>query len=140
MDKFKLYNRILGWVVFLIAAATYLLTVEPTVSLWDCGEFISTAFKLQVGHPPGAPLFMIVARFFSLFAGAQVDKVAMMVNAFSAIASAFTIMFLYWTITHLAIRLVGYRHLFTKSTASADPEELSLQDKLIILAVELWVL
>ena len=96
----------IGWIIFMISAVVYLLTIEPTVSLWDCGEFISSAFKLQVGHPPGAPLFMIVARFFSLFAGNHVDKVAMMVNAFSALASAFTIMFLFWTITHLAVRLM----------------------------------
>ena len=69
MIKFKLANNILGWIIFLISAVVYLLTIEPTVSLWDCGEFISSAFKLQVGHPPGAPLFMIIARFFSLFAG-----------------------------------------------------------------------
>lgn len=133
MIKFRLANNILGWIVFLISAAVYLLTLEPTVSLWDCGEFISSAFKLQVGHPPGAPFFMIVARFFSLFAGDQVDKVAMMVNAFSAIASAFTIMFLFWTITHLAIRLMAYRYVNTKVAGITNPEELTARDKIIIL-------
>jgi hypothetical protein len=133
MSKFRLANNILGWVMFLISAVVYLLTIEPTASLWDCGEFISSAFKLEVGHPPGAPLFMIVARFFSLFAGGHVDKVAMMVNAFSATASAFTIMFLYWTITHLALRLIGYRYQFSKRTSASDPDELSLSDKIIIL-------
>ncbi|MBN2485395.1 MAG: DUF2723 domain-containing protein [Bacteroidales bacterium] len=111
MNNFKTYNRILGWLVFLIAAATYIVTAEPTVSLWDCGEFISSAYKLQVGHPPGAPFFMLVARFFTLFAGNDVTKVAFMVNVMSALASAFTIMFLYWTITHLALKITGNKKL-----------------------------
>lgn len=104
MEKFKTVNRITGWVVFLIAATVYLLTIEPTTSFWDCGEFIATAFKLEVGHPPGAPLFMILARVFSLFAG-DVSNVAMMVNAMSGLASAFTILFLYWSIVHLAKKM-----------------------------------
>jgi tetratricopeptide (TPR) repeat protein len=104
MEKFKTVNRITGWVVFLIAATVYLLTIEPTTSFWDCGEFIATAFKLEVGHPPGAPLFMIIARVFSLFAG-DVTNVAMMVNAMSGLASAFTILFLYWSIVHLAKKM-----------------------------------
>ena len=111
MNTFKLYNRILGWVVFLIAAATYILTAEPSVSLWDCGEFIASAYKLQVGHPPGAPLFMIIARVFTLFAGSNVENVAFMVNVMSALASAFTIMFLFWTITHLALKITGKEEL-----------------------------
>jgi len=86
---------------FLTATVVYLLTIEPTASFWDCGEFILSAFKMQVGHPPGAPLWMIVARFFTLFAGSDTSKVAMMVNIMSALASAFTIMFLFWTITHM---------------------------------------
>jgi hypothetical protein len=130
MVKFKRANNILGWIVFLISASVYLLTIEPTVSLWDCGEFIASAFKLQVGHPPGAPLFMIMARFFSLFAGSDVTKVAMMVNAFSALASAFTILFLYWTITHLALRLINYR---ISESNSSQPNELGLKDKIIVL-------
>ncbi len=109
MKNFRRINIILGWVVFAISALVYLLTMEPTVSLWDCGEFISSAFKLQVGHPPGAPLFMILARTFSLFAGSHHDKVALMVNASSALASALTVMFLYWTIVHLAMKLVQNR-------------------------------
>jgi len=104
MEKFKLVNRITGWIVFLIAATTYLLTIEPTTSFWDCGEFIATAFKLEVGHPPGAPLFMIIARVFTLFGGAP-QNAAMMVNAMSGLASAFTILFLFWSITHLAKKM-----------------------------------
>jgi tetratricopeptide (TPR) repeat protein len=106
MKTLRFYNTTLGWIIFLIAAAVYLLTLEPTSSLWDCGEFIASAFKLQVGHPPGAPLFMIAGRFFSLFSGGDVTKVALLVNAMSGLASAFTILFLFWTITHLAIKLL----------------------------------
>jgi len=106
MKTLRLYNRILGWLVFFIAATVYLLTLEPTTSLWDCGEFIASAYKLQVGHPPGAPFFMIVARFFSLFAGGDVTRVALMVNALSGLVSALTIMFLFWTITHLGMKVI----------------------------------
>ena len=106
MKKYRLINNITGWVVFAIASATYLLTIEPTASLWDCGEFIASAFKLEVGHPPGNPVFMVLARFFTLFAGNDVSRVAAMVNAMSALASAFTILFLFWTITHLARKIL----------------------------------
>ena len=85
----------------LVSFIVYFFTVEPTTSFWDCGEFILSAFKMQVGHPPGAPVFMILARFFTLFAGSDTSKVALMVNLMSALASAFTIMFLFWTITHM---------------------------------------
>ena len=101
MKSFKLINNISGWIVFAIAAVVYILTIEPTASFWDCGEFISTADKLEVGHPPGAPFFMLTARFFTLFASDQAH-VAMMVNTFSALCSALCILFLFWTITHLA--------------------------------------
>ena len=106
MKNYKLVNNISGWIVFLIAATTYLLTIEPTASLWDCGEFIASAFKLEVGHPPGNPVFMIMARFFTLFAGGNVTKVSAMVNSMSALASAFSILFLFWTITHLARKII----------------------------------
>jgi len=105
MKQYKLYNNVFGWVSFLIAAIVYLMTIEPTVSFWDCGEFITTAYKFEVGHPPGAPIFMIVARFFTMFAGPE--HAARMVNILSALASAFTIMFLFWTITHLARKIVA---------------------------------
>jgi MFS family permease len=106
MKNYRLINNISGWVVFLVAAVTYLLTIEPTTSLWDCGEFIASGFKLEVGHPPGNPVFMVLARFFTLFAGGDVTRVAAMVNAMSALASAFTILFLFWTITHLARKVI----------------------------------
>ncbi len=105
MKRFKLLNNIFGWVAFAIAALTYLLTIEPTASFWDCGEFISTAFKLDVGHPPGAPFFMLTAHFFTLFTS-DVTKVAALVNSMSALLSAFTILFLFWTITHIARKVI----------------------------------
>ena len=105
MKRFKLFNNIVGWLAFAIAAVTYLLTIEPTASFWDCGEFIASAFKLEVGHPPGAPFFMMVARLFTLFAS-DVTQVAAMVNSLSALSSAFTILFLFWTITHLARKIL----------------------------------
>ena len=102
---YKFYNMVLGWLIFLVAAVVYLMTIEPTASFWDCGEFITTAFTLQVGHPPGAPLFMIMGRFFTMFAGSTA-QVPVMVNIMSALASAFTIMFLFWTITHMARKVI----------------------------------
>lgn len=94
-------NNILGWTVFAIATVTYLLTIEPTASFWDCGEYISTAVKLQVGHPPGAPFFQLMGNFFAQFAFGDVMKQAAAVNALSALSSSFTILFLFWTITAL---------------------------------------
>jgi hypothetical protein len=106
MKKYRLINNISGWTVFLVAAITYLMTIEPTASLWDCGEFIASCFRLEVGHPPGNPVFMVMGRFFTLFAGGNVSKVASTVNAMSALASAFTILLLFWTITHLAKKIL----------------------------------
>src|SRR6185295_12028225 len=106
MKNYQKFNNIIGWIVFVIAAFTYLSTIEPTGSFWDCGEFIATANKFEVGHPPGAPLFMILARVFILFAGDNVQMIPVMVNILSALMSAFTILFLFWTITHLARKLV----------------------------------
>jgi len=102
--NYKKLNNIFGWVSFLVAAVTYTLTVEPTASFWDCGEFITSAFKLEVGHPPGAPFHMILGRVFSIFAPDS-SKAAFMVNSMSALASAGTVMLLYWSIVHLAKKL-----------------------------------
>jgi len=114
MTKFRLINNITGWVVFIIASFTYLMTIEPTASLWDCGEFIASGYKMEIGHPPGSPVFMVLARFFTLFAGSDVTKVSAMVNSMSALLSAFTILFLFWTITHLArIIIVRQEEMFT---------------------------
>ena len=101
---FKILDISLGWLVFLVAAVVYLMTLEPTVSFWDCGEFISSSNKMQVGHPPGAPFFMIIARIAALFAS-DVTQVAKMVNGVSAIASALTIMFLFWTVVYFAKKM-----------------------------------
>ncbi|KAA3652922.1 MAG: DUF2723 domain-containing protein [Bacteroidetes bacterium] len=103
MDNFRKLNLTFGWITWLIATVVYLLTIEPTTSFWDCGEFIATAYKLEVGHPPGAPFFMILARFFTLFAGPE--NAALMVNSLSALASSFTILFLFWTITAFAKKI-----------------------------------
>lgn len=103
--KYSLVNNIIGWVVFVIALVTYWLTLEPTASYWDCGEFIIQADKLEIGHPPGNPIFMLTARFFANFA-TDPSQVSVMVNAMSGLLSALTIMLLFWTITHLVRRLI----------------------------------
>jgi hypothetical protein len=103
--SYKKLNIVVGWLTFAIAAITYLMTIEPTTSFWDCGEFITTAFKLEVGHPPGAPFFMLMGRFFTVFGDASTAAVLM--NILSALASAFTILFLFWSITHLAKRIIS---------------------------------
>lgn len=104
--QFKKINIITGWFVFAIAAVTYILTTEAAGSLWDCGEFVSTAYKLQNPHPPGAPLFTLIGRFFVILFGDNPLTAGKAVNIMSALASAFTILFLFWTITHLAHKLV----------------------------------
>ncbi|MDR0969580.1 MAG: DUF2723 domain-containing protein [Lentimicrobiaceae bacterium] len=106
MMNFKKLNDLTGWIVFAIATLVYFLTLEPTASWWDCGEYIATAYKLQVGHPPGAPLFQMIGRFFSLFAFGDVMRVALMINVMSALSSSFTILFLFWTITLLARKIM----------------------------------
>ena len=108
-------NNLLGWLTFSIAFIVYYLTIEPTVSFWDCGEYISTAYKLEVGHPPGAPLFQLIGRFFSLFAS-DIKNVAFMINLMSAVCSAFTILFLFWTITALAKKIVSVSNEIEKLT------------------------
>jgi hypothetical protein len=108
MLSFKRTNNIFGWVVFLIAAIVYTLTVEPTASFWDPGEFIACAYKLQVPHPPGAPFFLLIGRMFSLLAG-DVTRVAFWVNMMSVLCSAFTILFMFWTISLLARRALAIR-------------------------------
>lgn len=105
MARYKLINNISGWIVFAVSAIVYLLTIEPTASFWDCGEFITQAYKLEVGHPPGAPIFMLVGNLFTQFAQ-DPSQVAKTVNIMSALLSAFTILFLFWTITHLTRKLI----------------------------------
>ena len=105
MKQYRLVDNIIGWVAFIIAAFVYCSTIEPTASFWDCPEFITTAYKQEIGHPPGAPFFMLMGNFFTHFAS-DTTQVAKMVNTMSALLSAVCIMFLFWTITHLARRLV----------------------------------
>ena len=105
MKKYNVVNNFVGWLVFAVAAFTYCSTIEPTASFWDCPEFITTGYKMEIGHPPGAPFFMLFANLFSHFAS-DPSQVAKMVNTMSALLSAGCILFLFWTITHLLRRLV----------------------------------
>jgi len=105
--NFNKLNIITGWIVFAIASVVYLLTIEPTASFWDCGEFIATAKNMEIGHPPGASFWMLISKFFSLFAGGNVMHIAKSINVMSALASGFTILFLFWSITHLARKIVA---------------------------------
>ncbi len=123
MKKYNIINNTLGWLVFLVATITYMLTIEPTASFWDCPEFISQGYKLEIGHPPGNPMFILAARFAANFAGGDVMAVSKCVNAMSAILSAATILLLFWTITHLVKKLVVKR----------DDEEISLAQYLVIM-------
>ena len=105
MKQYRTINNLVGWITFIIAATVYCLTIEPTASFWDCPEFITTGYKLEVGHPPGAPFFMLVANLFSQFAS-DASTVAKMVNYMSALMSGACILFLFWSITHLVRKLV----------------------------------
>ena len=119
MKQYKTVNNLTGWFTFLIAAIVYCMTVEPTASFWDCGEFITSAYKLEVGHPPGAPFFMLTANFFTLFTS-DTTLVAKMVNYMSALMSAACILFLFWSITHLVKKLVV--GVSSKATTDAGGE------------------
>ena len=112
--SFHKINNLFGWFAFAIAAIVYLMTIEPTASFWDCGEFISSGNRMEVGHPPGSPLFMIIIRFFTMFAP-NTTLIPVFANTMSALASAFTILFLFWTITHLTRKIVGNNESFTSS-------------------------
>ena len=118
--NYKKLNLTFGWLVFLVATIVYFITIEDTVSLWDCGEYITTAYKLEVGHPPGAPLFMMIRRLFSFFADPV--NVAVSINRLSALSSSLSILFMFWSITLLA-----------KKVAMCDKREMSNGDKIAIL-------
>ena len=120
--KFKTWNLITGWTAFLISFIVYFTTIAPSASFWDCGEFIASAYKLEVCHPPGAPLFLLIGRIFTLFAGNNPENVARMVNLLSALASAFTILFLFWTITGFASKM------------NSDRSDIKAVRKVVILA------
>ncbi len=124
MKKYRLIDNTLGWLVFLVAAITYLLTIEPTASFWDCPEFIAQAFKSEVGHPPGNPIFILVGRFAANFAGGDVTAVAKCVNSMSALLSAGTILFLFWTVTHLVKKLV---------VKDGEEDQMSLVQYLVVM-------
>jgi hypothetical protein len=119
--NFRKANLITGWSVFLFATIVYILTIEPTTSFWDCGEFITTAYKLEIGHPPGAPLFMLLGRLFAAFV--PTDMVATSINVLSALSSSFTILFLFWTITHFGLKM-----------AKKDSEEFTTGHLIAIMA------
>jgi hypothetical protein len=119
MKDFKRINSIFGWITFAIAAVVYLLTIEPTASFWDCGEYIATGYKLEVGHPPGNAVFELMSNFFTQFAGSDVTKISVMVNVMSALASAFTILLLFWSITHLARKIIAKDGKFTTGSTIA---------------------
>ncbi len=128
MRSFQRLNNLVGWVVFAIATAVFLLTLEPTASFWDCGEFIACSYKLLVPHPPGAPTFLILGRLLSLFSFGDVTKVAVLVNALSALSSSFTVLFLFWIITRLGRKLLLARGEFETET----PEPTGYQTLLIL--------
>jgi hypothetical protein len=128
MRSFQKLNNLVGWLVFAIAAVTYLLTLEPTASFWDCGEFIACSYKLLVPHPPGAPTFLILGRLMSLLSFGDVTKVAVLVNALSGLSSAFTVLFLFWIITRLGRKLL----LARKELDVETPEPTGGQTLLIL--------
>jgi len=105
-NNFRRVNLITGWIVGLIACTVFILTMEPTGSLWDCGEFITSCNRLEIPHPPGAPLFILMGRFFIILFGDNPHTAARAVNCMSALASGLSILFLFWTITHFARKLV----------------------------------
>src|SRR5476649_2528217 len=115
--QFRKINNITGWAVCLVACTVYILTSEAGGSFWDCGEFVSSCFKIQIPHPPGAPLFVILGRMFIILFGDNPMTAAKAVNTMSAMASGFTILFLFWTITHFARRIVNVKttDLLTRS-------------------------
>ena len=122
--NYRKVNNIVGWVAFLIATTVYFMTMERTVSFWDCGEFLSAGYKLEVGHSPGAPFFMLIQRMFGMLSFGDVTKVALMINAWSALASSMTILFLFWTITHFAKKMI---------VAEADVEDPTKQQLILIM-------
>ena len=128
--NFNKWNTIIGWFTFGIALLTYTLTVEPTMSFWDCGEYIATAAKLEVGHPPGAPLYQMIGAFFAMFA-TDVTKIALMVNMMSVFSSAFTILFMFWSSSMILRKLVT-RFSTTDSQSKSD-NNLSKSNEIVIL-------
>lgn len=133
MRSYQSLNNVVGWLVFAIATLTYLLTLEPTASFWDCGEFIACSYKLLVPHPPGAPTFLLLGRILSLLSFGDVTKVAVLVNALSALSSSFAVLFLFWSITMLAKKLVLHQQV-AGHTVPGTPEPTGTQTVLILAA------
>ena len=113
MKSYCVCNNLLGWLMFLMSTTIYFLTTDPSVSLWDCGEWITVANGLQVGHPPGAPLYILLAKIFSLFSFGNTTLVAFCINTLSAVASGLTVMFLFWTTTFFTSQLFQNKAHFT---------------------------
>ena len=130
MKQFKIVDNLMGWITFAIAAFVYCSTIEPTASFWDCPEFITTAYKLEVGHPPGAPFFMLMGNLFTQFVS-DPTMVARMVNTMSALFSAACIMFLFWSISHLTRKLVGTDGVVTSLSQLITVEASALTGALI---------
>lgn len=127
---FKRTDLLIGWVVFAISAAVYLATIEPTASFWDCGEFIASSYKLEVGHPPGNPTYQLFGRLFSMFGSDR--QAAMLINAMSALASAFCVLFLFWTISHLGRKLLEVQQIPLKKGTPLQYGEQQRQGRLFI--------
>jgi hypothetical protein len=127
--NFKLINNITGWLVFLVALITYVVTIEDTASFWDVGEFTAASYKLMVPHPPGAPFFLLLGRMFSFLSFGDVEQVAYWVNMLSVVASAFTILFMFWSITLFS------RKLFKQHTELSDSQIISIIGGIILLTI-----
>ena len=110
LTEFKKYNNIVGWILLVISALVYTFTMESSASFWDCGEFIAASYKMQVVHPPGAPIFLMLGRLFTLLSFGNVEMISVMMNFMSALCSAFAMLFLFWSITHLARRAYMKTH------------------------------
>ncbi|MDF7813302.1 DUF2723 domain-containing protein [Hymenobacter sp. YC55] len=132
MRSYKSLNNLVGWLVFAIATVVYFITLEPTASFWDCGEFIACSYKLLVPHPPGAPLFLLLGRLFSLLSFGDVTKVSVLINALSGLSSSFTVLFLFWTITILAKKLVLHHSGAVGHSVPGAPEPTFGQTLLIL--------
>lgn len=139
---YKRINTIVGWMVFIFATTVYFMTVEPTTSLWDCGEYITTAYKLEVGHPPGAPLFMMLGRLFTFFGGDSPESAAMMVNLMSALSSSFTILFMFWTITMLGKKTIlnPGLSLFASNNSTDDLDEEASKKSRVLSQGQQWAI
>src|SRR5579859_1660267 len=129
--NFNRVNNIVGWIVGVIACTVYVMTMEPTGSFWDCGEFVSSCYKLQIPHPPGAPLFVLLGRFFIILFGDNPLTAARGVNFMSAIASGLSILFLFWTITHFARKIVQASATPLKGAPAAGGPEVPLTNQQI---------